>query len=125
MPKANLECKEEKQRGESNMKKSKRTASVGHISITFWSPFYSYYMSFRSLRSQESNASNGVQIGAEMKKLWPFEDNCTKLKMSENFASAKSKCENFAPTKSKCEIFALAKVKCKNFAAPNPNVKFS
>ncbi|RVX05220.1 Retrovirus-related Pol polyprotein from transposon TNT 1-94 [Vitis vinifera] len=29
--------------------------------------------------SQESNTSNGLQIGAEMKKLCPFEDNCTKL----------------------------------------------
>ena len=29
--------------------------------------------------SQESNASNGLQIRAEMKKLCPFEDNCTKL----------------------------------------------
>ena len=28
----------------------------------------------------ESNASNGWQIGVEMKKLWPFKDNCTKLK---------------------------------------------
>ena len=28
----------------------------------------------------KSNASNGLQIGAEMKKLWPFENNCTKLK---------------------------------------------
>ena len=34
---------------------------------------------FRSSGSQESNTSNGLQIGAEMKKLWPFEDNCTKL----------------------------------------------
>ena len=33
-------------------------------------------------------------IGAEMKKLWPFEDNCTKL--SEKFAAAKSAYENFA-----------------------------
>ena len=33
----------------------------------------------RNLGSQESNASNGVQIIAEIKKLWPFEDNCTKL----------------------------------------------
>ena len=33
-PKANQECKKEKQREESNIKKSKRTASVGHISIT-------------------------------------------------------------------------------------------
>ena len=36
-------------------------------------------ISFRSSGSQESNASNGVQFRAKMKKLWPFEDNCTKL----------------------------------------------
>ena len=29
--------------------------------------------------SQKSNTSNVLQIGAEMKKLWPFENNCTKL----------------------------------------------
>ena len=38
---------------------------------------------FQISGSQESNASNSVQIGVEMKKLWPFEDNCTKLK--DNF----------------------------------------
>ena len=85
LPKANQECKEEKQREESNMKKSKRTATVGHISITSWSLLYVYYMSFRSSGSQESNASSNVQIRAEMKKLWPLEDNRTKLK--DNFAN--------------------------------------
>ena len=40
----------------------------------------SYYISFRSSGSQESNALNSVQIGAEMKKLWTLEDNYTKLK---------------------------------------------
>ena len=30
---------------------------------------YIYYISFRSSGSQESNASNSLQIGAEMKKL--------------------------------------------------------
>ena len=40
---------------------------------------YILYILFRSSGSQESNASNGLEIGAEMKKLWPFEDNCTKL----------------------------------------------
>ena len=30
--------------------------------------------------SQKSNTSNGVQIRVEIKKLWPFEDNCAKLK---------------------------------------------
>ena len=58
---------------------------------------HTYYISFRKLGSQEFNASNGVQIGAEMKKLWPFEDNRTKL--SENFAVAKSACKNFEAAK--------------------------
>ena len=69
LPKANQECKEEKQREESNMKKSKRIETVRHISSTSWSPFYAYYMLFRSLGIQESNASNDVQIGVETKKL--------------------------------------------------------
>ena len=85
LPKANQECKEEKQREESNMKKSKRTTIVWHILITSWSPLFAYYMSFRRSGSQKSNALNGAQIRAEMKKLWPLEDNCTKLK--DNFAS--------------------------------------
>ena len=81
-----------KQREESNTKKSKRIATLGHILSTSWSPFYAYYMSFLSLGSQESNALNGAQIRAEMKKLWPLEDNLTKLK--GNFASCEiTKCQ--------------------------------
>ena len=91
LSKANQEYKEEKQREEFNMKKFKRTETIGHISSTFWSLFYSYYMSFRSLGSQKSNASNDAYIKAEMKKLWPLEDNCAKLK--GNFASCEiTKC---------------------------------
>ena len=47
-PKANQECKEEKQREESNMKKCKRTTTIGHISSTSWSSLYAYYMSFEA-----------------------------------------------------------------------------
>ena len=36
-------------------------------------------MSFQILGSQESIASNGARFGVETKKLWPFEDDCTKL----------------------------------------------
>ena len=93
------------------MKKSKRTATVGHISNTYQSPFYAYYMLFQRSGSQESNASNGVQIGAQMKKLWLFEDNCTKLK--DNFASCEITKFNLRnqpflakQTLSACEIFA-------------------
>ena len=46
----------------------------------FWSSIYAYYMSFRSLGSQKSNALNGAQFRAEMKKLEPLEANHTKLK---------------------------------------------
>ena len=102
--KSNQECKEEKQREESNMNKFKRRAAAGHISSTFWSLFYTYYISFRSLGSQQSNALNSVQIGAELKTLWPLEDNHTKLK--DNFTSCKI-------TNSTCEIkVQLAKSTC-------------
>ena len=73
---------------ERNLKKFKRMETVGHISSTYWSPFHSYYILFWISGSQESNASNGAQIGVETKKLWLFEDNCAKL--------SEMSCENFA-----------------------------
>ena len=104
------------------MKKSKRTAYLGHISSTFWSPFYAYYISFWSSGSQESNASNSVQIGVEMKKLWPLEDNHAKLK--DNFASCeitKVNLRNQGPT---CEIdtFNLRNFRKSCFNLRNPPV---
>ena len=52
------------------------SANVGHISITTRSSFHPYHISFQILGSQESIASNGARFGIEMKKLWPFEDEC-------------------------------------------------
>ena len=116
LPKPNQEC-EEKQREESNMKKFKRRANTRHISSTSWNPFYTYYISFWSLGSRESNTLNGMQIEAEMKKLWPLEDNWTKLK--DNFASCKvtnSTCEIQVQlaiwTLSTCEIFTSHVLTC-------------
>ena len=122
-PKANHECKEKKQREKSNMKKFKRIATLGHISSTFWSTFHAYYMLFRSSGIQKSNALNGAQIRAEMKKLWPLEDNRTKLK--DNFANCEitkfklwnqpflakwtpSACEIFTGHVASCEIHLCA-----------------
>ena len=63
----------------------------------FWStsssPFYTYYIPFRSSGSQEFNASNGVQIGVETKKLWSLQENWTEL--SGNFAHLNPRCEKF------------------------------
>ncbi|KAL6332883.1 hypothetical protein AAG906_019395 [Vitis piasezkii] len=76
---------------------------LSHFWSTFRSPFSTCYIPFQSSGSQESNASNGVRIGAEMRKIWPSQDNCIQLK--DKFAS----CEFGTPT---CEIKAyLAKWK--------------
>ena len=69
-------------------------ATSGHIWSTFSIPFYTYYIPFRSLGSQESNASNGVQIGVETKMLWSLQENYTELK--ENFAQCESRCETLS-----------------------------
>ena len=97
--------------------KFKRTATLGHILSTSQSPFYAYYVSFRSLGSQESNTSNNMQIRAEMKKLCPLEDNRTKLK--GNFASCEiTKCQlRNQPFLAKwrllaCEIFIAHVASC-------------
>ena len=93
--------------------KFKRAEVARNIWRNFWSPLSTYYISFRSSGSQESNASNGVQIRVETKKLWPFEGNCAKLR--RNFAS------HFPDAK----FFALPFPDAKIFALPFPNEKFS
>ena len=55
-----------------------------HFWSTFRSPFATCYIPFQSSGSQESNASNRVQFGAKIRKIWPLEDNC--IKLSANFA---------------------------------------
>ena len=41
--------------------------------------YFIFYIPFQSSGSQESNASNRVRFGAEMRKIWPSEDNCSRL----------------------------------------------
>ena len=66
-----------------------------HFWSTSRSPFFTCYIPFQSSGSQESNASNRVRFGAEMRNLWPSKVNCIKLR------------DNFAPCEigtSTCEI---------------------
>ena len=72
------------------MKKTKDSncSLLSHFWSTSRSPFSTFYIPFQISESQESNDSNHVRFGAEMKKIWPSEDNCIKLR------------DNFAP----CEI---------------------
>ena len=92
---------------------------------TFSSPFYTYYKPFRSSGSHESNASNGVQIEVETKKLWSLQENCAEL--NEKFAPCESRCENFRTVRNTLlahewhfahlkPIFALCETRCKTFA---------
>ncbi|RVW69076.1 hypothetical protein CK203_063724 [Vitis vinifera] len=67
--------------------------------------------SHATLVIQECNTSNGVQFGAETKKLWPFEGNCAKLK------------RNFALTFPDAKIFALTFPDAKIFTPTFPNAK--
>ena len=76
-----------------------------HFWSTSWSSNYAYHISFQILGSQESSASNGMLFGGEMKKLWPFKDEHTKL--SENFAAA-------PPFRSRPTPFRSCEMGCEN-----------
>ena len=101
LPKSFKVCKErskEKQRGKaSKVKRSKEDSScslLSHFWSTYRSPFFTYYIPFQSSGSQESNASNRVLFGAEMRNIWPSEDNCSKLvRNSHNTFSVRSLCK--------------------------------
>ena len=127
-------CKEEDQRKKSIMKQFcmvmrnlhmlceiQRTAVARPIWSTSWSLLSTYYISFRSLGSQESNSSNGVQFRAETRKLWLIEGNCTKLK--RNFALTFPDAKIFALTFPDAKIFSLTFPNVNIFAAHFPNAK--
>ncbi|RVW81841.1 hypothetical protein CK203_050822 [Vitis vinifera] len=98
---------------------------LSHFWSTFQSPFSTCYIPFQSSGSQESNASNRVQFGAEMRKLQPLEDDCSKLKegfskfhaameakhhkMKANFAAVRNQpfVANFLASQSNSEDFSL------------------
>ena len=71
-----------KNNGEEENRVKKTEDSSFSLLSYFWStsrsPFSTYYIPFQSSGSQESNASNRVRFGAEMRKIWPSEDNCIK-----------------------------------------------
>ena len=53
------------------------------LPLHFWStsrsPFSTCYIPFQSSGSEESSASNYVRFGAQMRKIWPSEDNTSRL----------------------------------------------
>ena len=96
--------------------KKKKTGDEnrGHscsLSLHFWSTsrsqFSTFFIPFQSSKSQESNSSNHIRFGAEMRKIWPLEDSC--IKLSDNFTRWISRYEFLSST---CEIFAHLKPTC-------------
>ena len=78
------------------------------LSLHFWStsrsPFSTFYIPFQSSESQESNASNRVRFGAEMRKIWPSEDNCSRL--VRKFRTPQINVRNWNFSVRKLDIFA-------------------
>ena len=91
-----------------------------HFWSTFWSPFSKFYIPFQISGSQESNASNRVWFGAEMRKIWPSEDNY--IKLSANFAQQPKQERISHNSPSKCEFRTAAQASA-NFAPPAMQVR--
>ncbi|KAL6337798.1 hypothetical protein AAG906_039766 [Vitis piasezkii] len=105
LPKSFKVCKERTmEKRKSKQSEEKQRGHSCSLSLHFWStsrsPFSTFYIPFQSSESQESNGSNHVRFGAEMRKIWPSEDNCIKLRTISHDGNQGAK---FAV---KCEIFA-------------------
>ena len=72
------------EKSKENQREARRKIEDSSCSLlwNFWStsrsPFFTCYIPFQSSGSQESNASNRVRFGAETRKIWPSEDNCSR-----------------------------------------------
>ena len=68
--------------GKNNGERKNRVKKIENSSCSLLSHFWSTFGAVavvQILGSQESNASNGVRIGAEMRKIWPSQDNYIQL----------------------------------------------
>ena len=76
-----IKTSQAKERSKEKMKKIEDSSCSlpSHFWSTYRSPFSTCYIPFQSSGSQESNALNRVRFGAEMRKICPLEDNCSRL----------------------------------------------
>ena len=95
---------QQKEKSKEKQKEARRKTEDSSCSLLshFWStsrsPFSTFYIPFQSSGSQESNASNRVRFGAEMRKIWPSEDNCSRLVRNSHTPSAvRMVCETRTP----------------------------
>ena len=86
-----------------------RTATVVFFG-TFWALFeVDFLHAIYHFKAQESNASNRVRFGAETRKIWPSEENCSRLVRNSHTPSAvRMVCETRTPHAwcEFCSVFA-------------------
>ena len=98
---------QQKEKSKEKQKEAKRKIEDSSCSLLwhFWSTsrssFSTCYIPFQSSGSQESNASNRVRFGTEMRKIWPLEDNCSRLVWNSHNTL---KFEHLQLVRSLCEI---------------------
>ncbi|RVW84614.1 hypothetical protein CK203_044638 [Vitis vinifera] len=75
------QVKQRRKAKRSKVKKNQRTAAAVFFALLehFPKSIFTCYIPFQSSGSQESNASNRVRFGAETRKIWPSEDNCSRF----------------------------------------------
>ena len=94
-----IKTSQAKERSKEKMKKIEDSSCslLSHFWSTFRSPFFTCYIPFQISGSQESNALNRVRFGVEMRKIWPSEDNCSRLVWnSHNTFNLCEACAKFA-----------------------------
>ena len=93
-----------------------------HFWSTSRSPFFTCYIPFQISGSQESNASNRVRFGAETRKIWNSEDNCSRcangVRNSHTPLAVRMVCEW-------CAKLAHPPQVCENFAHPMRGANFA
>ena len=87
---------------------------LSHFWSTSRSSFFACYIPFEILGSQESNALNSVWFGAEMRKIWPSEDNC--IMPNDQFRKVAKISQGDFPHGAKFGHFAPWRTTLRNFA---------
>ena len=107
--------REAKKRSKERVKKTEDSSCSlpSHFWGTSRSPFSTCYIPFQSSGSQESNTSNRVRFGAEMRKIWPSEDNCSRL------------VRNFCTTPCVVRVLCEIRTTLSNFAQPMRGANFA
>ena len=104
---------QQKEKSKEKQKEAKRKIEDSSCSLLwhFWStsrsPFFTCYIPFQSSGSQESNALNRVRFGAETRKIWPSEDNCSRCANGVRNSHTPLRCAKIRTPHAWCEFSSV------------------